>query len=125
MKPLTLEWVNKADDDFAIAGREIRVRKHPVYDAVCFLAQQCVEKYLKAYLQETDQEIPRIHNLIDLLKLCSEIDNSLGLFQADLWILERYAVRVRYPSVSAEKEEARAAFKIAKAMRDVLRQRLE
>jgi len=28
MKPLTSEWVEKAEDDFATAGREIRVREN-------------------------------------------------------------------------------------------------
>jgi len=125
MKPLTLEWAKKADDDLTIAGRELRVRKSPVYDAVCFHAQQCAEKYLKAFLQESDREIPKIHNLIELLKLCTEIDASLGLLQTDLWMLERYAVRVRYPGVSAEKEEAQAAYKVAKTIRDFVSQRLE
>ena len=125
MKPLTLEWAKKADDDLTIAGRELRVRKSPVYDAVCFHAQQCAEKYLKAFLQESDREIPKIHNLIELLKLCTEIDASLGLLQTDLWMPERYAVRVRYPGVSAEKEEAQAAYKVAKTIRDFVSQRLE
>lgn len=54
MKPLTREWIEKAEGDFATASREIRVRKVPNYDAVCFHAQQCAEKYLKALLQEAD-----------------------------------------------------------------------
>ena len=54
MKPLTAEWVEKADADFATASREMRVRKAPNFDAVCFHAQQCAEKYLKAILQEVD-----------------------------------------------------------------------
>jgi HEPN domain-containing protein len=52
MNPLTVEWVDKAEGDMAIAKRELRARKQPNYDAVCFHAQQCVEKYLKALLQE-------------------------------------------------------------------------
>ena len=44
MKPLTGEWVEKAEGDFATASREIRVRKAPNFDAVCFHAQQCAEK---------------------------------------------------------------------------------
>jgi HEPN domain-containing protein len=43
MKPLTQEWVKKAEGDFATAERELRARKNPNYDAVCFHAQQCVE----------------------------------------------------------------------------------
>jgi HEPN domain-containing protein len=52
MKPLTAEWISKAENDFATALRESRVRKNVNYDAVCFHAQQCAEKYLKARLQE-------------------------------------------------------------------------
>ena len=48
MKPLTREWVRKAEGDYATAAREMRARKSPNYDAACFHAQQCVEKYLKA-----------------------------------------------------------------------------
>jgi HEPN domain-containing protein len=124
MKPLTLEWMKKADDDFAVAGRELRVRKSPVYDAVCFHSQQCAEKYLKAFLQEDGQDIPRIHNLIDLLNLCEELDSSLGLLQPDLWVLERYAVGVRYPGVNVEKDEAKAAHKAAEAVRNFIKQKL-
>ncbi len=43
MKPLTREWVNKAEGDYATAGRELRARKSPNYDAACFHAQQCAE----------------------------------------------------------------------------------
>ena len=48
MKPSTLEWVAKAEGDFRMMEREARVRKQPNYDGLCFHAQQCVEKYLKA-----------------------------------------------------------------------------
>ena len=65
MKPATSEWVAKAEGDYLTAGRELRARKSPNYDAVCFHAQQCAEKYLKAVLQENERNIPKIHNLIE------------------------------------------------------------
>jgi HEPN domain-containing protein len=52
MKPLTLESIEKAEGDFASAQREFRAKKFPNYDAACFNAQQCAEKYIKARLQE-------------------------------------------------------------------------
>ena len=52
MKPLTTEWVSKAEGDFAIVERETRARKNPSHDGVCFHAQPCAEKYLKARLYE-------------------------------------------------------------------------
>lgn len=44
MKPLTKEWIEKAEGDYKVAARERRT-KLPVYEAVCFHAQQCIEKY--------------------------------------------------------------------------------
>ncbi|MGW8256832.1 MAG: HEPN domain-containing protein [Thermoguttaceae bacterium] len=63
MNPLALQWIVKAEGDFTSAQREYRARKNPNYDSACFHAQQCVEKYLKAVLQ--DREIPfrKTHDL--------------------------------------------------------------
>jgi HEPN domain-containing protein len=69
MKPLTQEWVEKAEGDFATAERELKVRKNPNYDAVCFHAQQCVEKYLKARLQEEGIIFRKTHDLGALIRL--------------------------------------------------------
>jgi HEPN domain-containing protein len=44
MNPLTLEWIEKAEGDFATATREFAVTEKPNYDAVCYHAQQCAEK---------------------------------------------------------------------------------
>jgi HEPN domain-containing protein len=52
MKPITREWIAKAEGDFATAQRENEVQEFPNYDAVCFHSQQCIEKYFKACLQE-------------------------------------------------------------------------
>jgi HEPN domain-containing protein len=78
MNPLTLEWIEKAEGDFATAGRELRARKQPNYDAVCFHAQQSAEKYLKALLQEQGTAVPRTHMLLDLLAICLKINPHLA-----------------------------------------------
>lgn len=88
MNPATDEWVSKAEGDFITAGRELRVRKSPNYDAVCFHAQQCAEKYLKAVLQESDKRIPKIHFLLELLAMILKFDPSYEFLKADLEILE-------------------------------------
>ena len=67
MKPITQEWVDKAEGDFATAQREIEVDNNPNYDAVCFHSQQCIEKYLKACLQENNIAFGRTHDLTKLL----------------------------------------------------------
>jgi HEPN domain-containing protein len=124
MKPLSAEWVKKAEDDFGVASRELRVRKSPSYDAVCFHCQQCAEKYLKAFLQEQNQDIPKIHKLLDLLKLCKEFDASLEMLASDLRSVEQYSVNIRYPGLNADKEEAQAVYQAIKVVRSTLRQKL-
>jgi HEPN domain-containing protein len=69
MKPLVQEWIDKAEGDFATAGRDLRARKAPNYDSVCFHSQQCVEKYLKAYLQDAGIAFAKTHDLVVLLDL--------------------------------------------------------
>lgn len=123
MNPAVAEWVLKAEGDFLTAGRELRARKAPNYDAVCFHAQQCAEKYLKAILQENGKRIPKIHFLLELLTLILEFDGSYELLKADLDVLEDYAVRFRYPGESAEKDEAQAAYAAAGAVRSFTREK--
>jgi HEPN domain-containing protein len=124
MKSATAEWVTKAEGDFMTAGRELRARKSPNYDAVCFHAQQCAEKYLKAVLQENDKYIPKIHNLIELMLLCEEIDSGFELLRADLVTMERYAVRGRYPGEVAEKEDAQSTYAAVGTVRIFVRRKL-
>jgi len=69
MKPITQEWVNKAEGDFGTAQRENLVQEMPNYDAVCFHSQQCTEKYLKARLQEENIAFGKTHDLSRLLDL--------------------------------------------------------
>jgi HEPN domain-containing protein len=124
MNDLTAEWIAKAEGDYATSGRELRARRRPNYDAVCYHAQQTAEKYLKAFLQEQGADFPKTHSLIELLQLVVPFDASFEL-QRDLLIrLERYAVRYRYPGESADQDEAPSAFKSAQAVRRFIRQRL-
>jgi HEPN domain-containing protein len=74
MKPITLEWIEKAEGDWITAQREYRARQRPNYDAACFHAQQCAEKYLKARLEEAGIAFSRTHNLISLLSLALAVE---------------------------------------------------
>jgi HEPN domain-containing protein len=124
MNPAVAEWVEKAEGDFATAGRELRARKNQNYDAVCFHCQQCVEKYLKAVLQVNDIRIPKIHHLLELLALILKFDTSYEFLRADLDTLEDYAVHFRYPGEFAEKDQAQSAYQAAKIIREFAQQKL-
>lgn len=103
MNPLTREWIGKAEGDLATAERELRARKQPNYDAACFHAQQCAEKYLKALLQEKDLPPAKTHNLVALLDQVLSARSALELLRPDLQRLNLYAVQVRYPGEAADK----------------------
>ncbi len=124
MNELAIEWIDKAEGDYATAGRELRARRRPNYDAVCFHAQQTAEKYLKAFLQERRVAFPKTHNLIELLELCSPVDPSFEMQRDQLILLDRYAVRYRYPGESADKTEARLVFRSVTTIRTFVRDKL-
>ena len=124
MKPLTVEWVTKAEADYLSAHREYRARKHPNDDASCFHAQQSAEKYLKAILQESDVPFHKTHNLIALLELLLVRDSSWELHRLPLQILGQYAVEFRYPGNSADRETAKEALRASAVIRLQARQTL-
>ncbi len=124
MNDLVADGVAKAEGDFNTAQRELRARRAPNYDAVCFHAQESAEKYLKGFLQGQGEEPPKIHNLIRLLDRCQVRDNSFEMIRANLEALETFAVEVRYPGNVASKEEARDAGSTVKQVREFVSERL-
>ena len=106
MKPIAAEWVGKAEGDFATVERETRARKAPNYDGVCFHAQQCAEKYLKALLVEADLPFLRTHDLVVLLDQLLPLYPLWEVYRSDLAYLSEFAVSFRYPGESADRESA-------------------
>ncbi|WP_254175035.1 HEPN domain-containing protein [Planktothrix pseudagardhii] len=121
MNPLTIEWVDKAEGDFTTALRELRARKSPNYDAACFHAQQCVEKYLKARLQEAGIIFTKTHNLTVLLDLLLPVEPGYDSFRLKLLALTLFAVAYRDPGASADKDTAREALDFCKEIRQEVR----
>ena len=121
MKPLTREWIGKAEGDFTTARREVQARKAPNYDAACFHAQQCVEKYLKARLQEAATPFGRTHDLSALLNLLLPVEPSWESLRPHLRALTTFAVGVRYPGESADKAMAREALVLCRDVRRHIR----
>ena len=106
MKPIAAEWVAKAEGDFAMMERECQVQKDPNYDGICFHAQQCAEKYLKARLCEASVSFSKIHDLVALLEQVLELEPQWESFREDLAYLSDFAVSFRYPGESADADSA-------------------
>lgn len=124
MNEVLREWIAKAEGDFATATRELAATVNPNYDAVCFHAQQCAEKYLKALLIAGDVTPPKIHDLAQLYRLLSPVCPEWTWPVEELRLLSRSAVISRYPGEIAELPEAQAAYDICDSIRIQLRQLL-
>ena len=106
------DWLRHANSDLALA----RSKRTPeiLPEALCFHAQQSVEKALKAVLLSKNRVPPRTHNIRTLLDLLPD-DMEVPEHVEDAAVLTEYAVMSRYPSVSepVEEEELMEAVRLA------------
>ncbi len=120
MKKITEEWIVKAEKDYLVATRELKAEPL-AEEAVCFHAQQCIEKYMKAILQENEVEFEKIHDLNVLLGQCVDFLPELENFRDEIVKLSTYAVDVRYPGSDVSEEEVGECAEIMEKTRKVIR----
>ena len=114
------EWLEKAEQDYQTVLLISRQKKRFLPDVLCFLAHQCVEKYLKALLVKHDHPVVKTHDLVFLADQLKEAEPELELTRDVLRRLNRYAVKFRYPGEGATRTEARWAAKQIKELRKIL-----
>ena len=125
MNPLTLEWVELAEDDYDSVKLHVqRSSERPRYNKTCFNAQQCIEKYLKAWLQEANLPTPRTHELNELLDLCVPTRPAWEAWRTDFSAFDKYAVDARYPGYIATEADAEHAVGICNEVRQTVRDML-
>ena len=124
MNPLTLEWIEKAENDYA-AIQQLLLASNPLHDIICFHAQQCIEKYLKAWLQEVNIRTPRTHNLEELLDVIVPTLHAWERWQPDFKRITGYAVDPRYPGDSRTSEDTHHAMHICDEVRQAVRTQLK
>lgn len=115
------EWIERAESDFRVASREVGVTVGPSYEAVCFHAQQCIEKYLKAVLIDRGVSPPRTHDLLALAHLVTQAIPSWAWPSMELSTLTAAAVGFRYPGDTVEREDAEEMLEICARLRRSLR----
>lgn len=119
------QWFSKALEDLRVAEHEMRLAPgERVATAICFHAQQFVEKALKAFLVLHGREFPRTHNLSFLKALCAEMDPDFSDLPID--DLSLYAVELRYPGepLQITEEEAEACFRKALEFKRFIQEKL-
>ena len=119
------EWVDKAENDYKNAAYTLEMGDECPTDTVCFHAQQCIEKYLKALLTYKDISFPKTH---DIEALVVSLPNSLrpNLNDKDQSRLADYATVTRYPGdyEIISLSEARKAVVMARRIRREIRKLL-
>jgi HEPN domain-containing protein len=121
MKAATREWVRCAEEDFDVANALLRRRTKTAANSIGFHCQQCVEKYLKARLEEGSLNAPKTHDLIVLLQLLLPLEPLWASFAPALRRLNDYAVKFRYPGHVATRTDAREALKVCRSIRTDVR----
>lgn len=118
-------WVEKAENDLITAEHTLKLEETCPYDAICFHAQQCAEKYIKALLVFKWCDFPKTHDLVELTALLPP-DSPLEIDVAELKRLSPYAVEARYPNEGEPltRVQALGAVEIARKVRLAVRSKL-
>jgi HEPN domain-containing protein len=118
------EWLFKADNDLANAAHTLKLGASCPTDTVCFHAQQCVEKYLKAVLVLEGIDFPKTHDLETLLSLIPA-ESRPDLSDEEQARLTEYATGARYPGwEEISLAAARRAVAVARRVRRFVRRGL-
>ena len=125
IKKKVLEWITFADEDLRAAIHALKLSSGCPYRIVAFHAQQCAEKYIKAFLVYKKKDFPYIHNIARLLELCMDY----GSWPKDLLAaakLTGYAAASRYPGeAKVSKKEALESVELASLTRKTVRSALK
>ena len=122
---LIKEWVLKAEEDYLTVEELYKIHVRRFAAIICFHAQQCAEKYLKALLIACNIEPPRTHSLETLLDLIVDEVPELEQYRDRLTDLTPYSVQYRYPGVVATPDDAEYCAKIIQELRKVFQEILK
>jgi HEPN domain-containing protein len=117
-------WVLKAENDLKTAVHTLILGAECPTDTVCFHAQQCVEKYIKALLVFRATPFPKTHD-IHVVRALLPPRLRPTLDRKDQDLLTQYATARRYPlGPDAPLSEARRAVALARGVRREIRTQL-
>lgn len=118
------EWVAKAEGDYLGAQSWARRSKNFRPEKLCWDCEQCVEKYLKAFLTRHRIKFERNHNFDQLYGKCFAVDSDFRLIRPFLDAVAPCKPQIRYPGHGVTEEQARAAFAATKPLRKFVRAKL-
>ncbi len=119
------QWMIYGDEDLRLARHALTLSTGCPYRLIAYHAQQCAEKYLKAYLVSHRTDFPYTHNISRLLELCEESSRwPEKMYEGEE--LTPFAITARYPGEDERvtKKEALRAVGIATKIRQTIRRTL-
>lgn len=127
MRAFTKEWIKAALDDL-VTIEEI-IENHHLTHIVAFHSQQCIEKLMKALMEEKEIDTPKIHKLIKLKELLGgeldELDETLLSTLDQLYIESRYPGELGLlPNGKPSLEEAREFYNFTRDIFEKICQKL-
>lgn len=121
-------WLVKAGNDLRNAQHTLTLPDPECpLDTVCFHAQQCAEKSMKALLTSEQISFEKTHDLGQLLFLCKPLPELVRELE-EMKDLTHYAVDVRYlefPMEEIKREEAVRAVALADRAYKIIQRQLE
>lgn len=118
------QWVDHAEEDLRLARFALKITSSCPHKLIAFHAQQCAEKYLKAFLALKKVDFPYSHNISLLVELCSPHAGWINDLQG-IESLTPYAITARYPGkYKVTKKEAVQAVELASIVRKAVRKAL-
>ena len=119
------QGIEKAEHDLRNAQHTLTLGEDCPFDTVCFHAQPCAEKYLKALLTLQKIDFPKTHDLTALLALLPQPARP-SVELDEVAEINPYSVEARYPGDWEPLNRAEAvraleiALKVRQGVRDLL-----
>jgi len=124
-------WFKLAEEEFNYACRDLRTKGHTFFAPTCFHFHQAAEKSLKAYILFCGKQFRKIHNLVELVKICGVDDTDFNNLLEEAGELNPFYTNTRYPvhwPANFTRQDAKmakeAASKIVRLVRKKISQKL-
>lgn len=120
-------WLELADKEFAYAIRDLKDYELTFFAPTCFHFQQAAEKYLKAFILAKGKTFRKIHNLVELIKICADTDLTFENLLSEAARLNPFYTDTRYPvhwPIEFSRQDAKRAQDSAKKIGDFVKNKL-
>ena len=116
LKEQAMLWIKNNENDWHSAHVEFIETKN--FSLVGFLCQQIIERYLKVCLMLFKGDYPKIHNLMELLKLVGKYDKNILDYNEECLFVDDFYIETRYPIACqlVRKQDAKQALEYTESV---------